>query len=110
MIHCRELVRWALRCMSNPERSSPERSSQVWSCLEYAVLYSGCLERNCLEYVLLYSSRLIQNTSGTVYLWHRIPLAPDLTLVCQDATIYVTVRYMQENRMSDDLPGGNRKR
>ena len=55
---------------------------------------------------------LIQQPPYTEYLWHRIPLppAPDLTLVCQDATIYVTVRYMQENRMSDDLPGENRKR
>lgn len=55
---------------------------------------------------------LIQQPPYTEYLWHRIPLppAPDLTLVCQDATIYVTVRYIQENRMSDDLPGENRKR
>ena len=55
---------------------------------------------------------LIQQPPYTEYLWHRIPLppAPDLTLVCQDATIYVTVRYVQENRMSDDLPGENRKR
>ena len=73
LIHCQELVRWALRC-SSPERISPEWNCQVWSCLEYAVLYSGCLERNCLEYALLYSSRLIQNTFGTVYLclWRRI--------------------------------------
>ena len=53
---------------------------------------------------------LIQQPPYTEYLWHRIPPAPDLTLACRDATIYVTVRHTRENGKSDDLPGENRKR
>lgn len=101
---------FAVHELPGKEQPEKEQPGMELSGMELPGVYSLVQQLHGMELPGVCS--LIQQPSYTEYLWHRIPLplAPDLTLVCQDATIYVTVRYMQENRMSDDLPGENRKR